>query len=224
MMSTSFGLPPQVVAYIQQHGTREHATLARCRAETHARLGGQAVMQISPEQGALMQVLARLMDVRTYVEVGTFTGYSALAVALAIHDKPGARVHACDLSPEFLDIAAGYWREAGVADTVTPHAGPGADSLSALISHGLEGRVDMMFIDADKTGYPAYYALGLRLLRPGGLMLIDNMLWGGKVADPSVQDPDTVALRQLAAHIHEDPRVEMTLASVGDGLSVVMKR
>ena len=223
-MSASMGLSDNVKAYVQHWGVREHPALARCRADTAA--DARAVMQISPEQGALMQVLVRALRVRRALEVGVFTGYSSTAVALAMKAIHGsdAEFVACDLSEDFVHRARGYWREAGLQDVITPRVGPGAESLQGLIDEGGEGAFDLMFIDADKTGYDTYYELGLRLLRPGGLMLIDNMLWSGAVAEPGAASADTVALRALAAKIHADDRVDMTLATVGDGLSVVVKR
>ena len=223
-MSASMGLTPAVKAYVQHWGVREHPTLARCRADTAG--DARAVMQISPEQGALMQVLARAIGARRALEVGVFTGYSSTAVALAMKAMHGAGAEfvACDLSADFVGRARGYWRDAGVEDVIAVRLGPAAQSLEALIDEGRAGVFDLMFIDADKTGYDAYYELGLTLLRPAGLMLIDNMLWSGAVADPTDTSADTLALRALAAKIHADDRVDETLATVGDGLSIVVKR
>ena len=225
-MSRSFGLPNDVREYVQKFGSREHPALVRCREETHRDLGGRAGMQISPEQGALMQVLAHAIRARRAIEVGVFTGYSSLAVALAMQSMHGhdAMLAACDISEEFVSRARGYWAEAKVDGVITTRIGPADQSLKDMIEEGLSGSFDMAFIDADKTGYDAYYELCLTLLRPGGMILIDNMLWSGRVADPSEVDPDTSALRALAAKIHADGRVDMTLAGVGDGLSVAVKR
>jgi caffeoyl-CoA O-methyltransferase len=225
-MSRSIGLSDPVRDYVQRFGAREHPVLARCREETHRDLAGQARMQISPEQGGFMQLMAQAVRARTAVEVGVFTGYSSTAVALAMKAMHGAaaRLVACDLSEEFLARARGYWAEAGVEDVIEARVGPAAASLQALLDEGGEGAFDLAFIDADKTGYDAYYELILRLLRPGGMLLIDNMLWSGSVADPADQEADTVALRALAAKIHADDRVEMTLATVGDGVSIVIRR
>jgi O-methyltransferase len=223
-MSVSMGLSENVKAYVQHWGVREHPALARCRADTAA--DARSVMQISPEQGALMQVLTKALRARHALEVGVFTGYSSTAVALvmkAMHGS-GAEFIACDISEDFVHRARGYWREAGLQDVIAPLIGPAAESLRSLIDEGRDGDFDLMFIDADKTGYDAYYELGLRLLRPGGMMLIDNMLWSGAVADPGPASADTLALRALAAKIHADDRVDMTLATVGDGLSIVVKR
>jgi len=223
-MSTSMGVSDAVEAYVQQWGVRENEVLARCRRETAT--DRRAMMQISPEQGALMQVFAIALRVRRALEVGVFTGYSSTAVALAMKAVHGedATLVACDISQTFVDRARGYWRAAGVGAMITARVAPAAESLQALIDEGRAGEFDLMFIDADKTGYATYYELGLTLLRAGGVMLIDNMLWSGAVADEADTSADTVALRALARRIHEDGRVDMTLATVGDGLSVIVKR
>jgi caffeoyl-CoA O-methyltransferase len=225
-MSSTLQLSKPVVDYVIRVGVREHPALLRCRQETTRDLGRRAGMQISPEQGAVMQVLARATGARTAVEVGVFTGYSSTAVALALKAMHGAaaRLYACDISEDFVARARRVWRAAEVEDVIEARLGPAANSLGALLDEGLAGTIDMAFIDADKTGYDAYYELSLKLLRPGGLMLIDNMLWDGLVADPAARDPDTEALRRLAAKIAADERVDMTLATVGDGLSMVVKR
>ena len=223
-MSRSFFLPEPVQAYVQAWGVRDHPVLERCRRETQA--GERSSMQISPEQGAFMQTLVHATGARRALEVGVFTGYSGMAVALAMQAVHGedCRLVACDISETYVAKARGYWREAGVDQLIETRIGPAADSLRTLLAEGHGDSFDLMFIDADKTGYDAYYELGLQLLRPRGLMLIDNMLWGGSVADPSERDADTEALRALAGKIHADERVDMTLATVGDGLSVVVKR
>ncbi len=223
-MSASLGLTDAVRAYLQEWGVREPPALARCRHDTAA--DARRGLQISPEQGAAMAVLATAIRARRAIEVGVFTGYSSTAVALAMKAMHGtdARLFALDVSADYLDCAAGYWREAGVGEVIVPRLGPAADSLAALLEAEGEGGFDLMFIDADKTGYDTYYELGLRLLRTGGLMLIDNMLWGGAVADLAVSTDDTVALRALGAKIHGDERVDMTLATIGDGLSMIVKR
>ncbi|MBX7248567.1 MAG: class I SAM-dependent methyltransferase [Caulobacteraceae bacterium] len=224
-MSASEFVSDAVRAYVQAHGAREHPVLARCRSETNA-MGDIARMQISPEQGGFMQVMARAIRARHVLEVGVFTGYSSTAVALALKDMHGAdcELIACDIAEAFVARARGYWAEAGVADLIQTRIGPALDSLDGLIDDGRAGQFDLMFIDADKSGYDAYYERGLTLLRAGGLMLIDNMLWSGRVTDPDESDADTTALRALAAKIAEDDRVDMTLATVGDGVSMVVKR
>ncbi|MEO8812237.1 MAG: class I SAM-dependent methyltransferase [Caulobacteraceae bacterium] len=223
-MSSSLAVSGAVKAYVQKWGMRGDPVLARCRAETAA--DPRSMMQISPEQGAFMQVLVKALRARRALEVGVFTGYSSTAVAMAMKAMHGAdtRLVACDISAEFVGRARGYWRAADVDDVIETRVGPARESLEALVSEGAGGSFDLMFIDADKTGYEAYYDLGLQLMRPGGMMLIDNMLWSGAVADPSDTSADTVALRRLAEKIHADERVDMTLATVGDGLSMIAKR
>jgi len=223
-MSSSMGISEAVKTYVQTVGAREHDALAECRAETAG--DPRRIMQISPEQGAFMQVFATAIRARRALEVGVFTGYSSTAVALALKAMHGDRAElvACDISRSYADRAHVYWRAAGVEQIVATRIGPATQSLEALLDEGQAESFDMMFIDADKTGYDSYYELGLRLVRPGGAILIDNMLWNGTVADESDQSADTVALRALARKIHDDERVVMTLATIGDGLSVVVKR
>ena len=224
-MSRSEFVSEAVERYVQEIGAREHPAQARCRAET-AGMGRLANMQISPEQGAFMQVMAHAVRARRAVEVGVFTGYSSLAVALAMKAMHGSdcELVGCDISEDYVRTARGYWAEAGVDDVIAVRIGPAADSLDALIAEGRSGQFDLAFIDADKTGYDAYYERCLALLRPGGLLLIDNMLWSGRVADPAETDADTVALRALARKIHGDQRVDMTLAAIGDGVSMAVRR
>ena len=223
-MSRSEFVSDQVREYVQRWGAREHPVLKRCREETAAM--PNAAMQISCEQGAFMQTMAAAIHARRALEVGVFTGYSSTAVALtmqAIHGDD-ALVIGLDTSEDYTAKARNYWKAAGVDHIVQLRLGPAADTMKHLIAEGDEESFDLMFIDADKTGYDAYYELGLRLLRSGGLMLIDNMLWSGRVADPGEDAADTQALRALAQKIHDDKRVDMTLATIGDGLSVVVKR
>ncbi|MGH6986274.1 MAG: O-methyltransferase [Caulobacteraceae bacterium] len=225
-MSTSaaIGIPEKIRRYVERWGVRPNEILARCRAETAS--DPRAGMQIEADQGALMQVLARAIGARRALEVGVFTGYSSTAVALALKEMHGnqAQLVACDLSEEFVSRARAYWRSAGVEDVIEVRLGSGETSLRSLIDEGRSGSFDFMFIDADKPSYDAYYEAGLVLLRAGGLMLIDNMLWSGQVADSTDVSESTSALRGLAAKIHADERVEMTLATIGDGLSIVVKR
>jgi O-methyltransferase len=223
-MSTSFGLTPELVAYLAQVNAPEHPVLKRCREETAA-LGGIARMQISAEQGALMAWIARLIDARRVVEVGVFTGYSSLAVALAMQARHAdARILACDVSEEWTARARGYWKDAGVADMIDLQLRPATETLAQVLTDGGAGRYDLAFIDADKTSYGAYYEACVQLLRPGGVILIDNVLWSGRVADPSASDADTVALRALAKTVQADARVHAVMAGVGDGLLMVLKK
>lgn len=224
-MSSSFMLSDDILNYVQKWGVDEHPVLTECRKKTDD-MGGVAVMQISPEQGAFMQQMVRMIRAKTIVEIGSFTGYSALAMALAQDDMgiDGAQVYACDMSERFMGIAKGFWTQAGMDHIITPKLGHGYDTLTELVEGGLKHQVDLMFIDADKEAYHTYYEVGLDLLRSGGVMLIDNMLWSGKVADDTAIDDETSALRDLAKHIHGDDRVTQTLASIGDGVSIVVKR
>jgi caffeoyl-CoA O-methyltransferase len=178
-------------------------------------------MQIAPEQGAFLAMMVKLVGAARCLEVGTFTGYSALSVALAL--APSGRIVALDVSKEFTDEARVYWREAGVEEKIDLRLGPGLDALDAMIE-AREGLFDFAFIDADKGNYDNYYERALRLVRPGGLILFDNMLWGGTVADPAATDPETSALRTLNAKIHDDERVDMALATIGDGVMMVRVR
>jgi predicted O-methyltransferase YrrM len=192
----------------------------RLRRETaaHPRAG----MQIGPDQGLFLGLLVRLLDARRVVEVGTFTGYSALAMAMAL--PPGGRIVCCDISEEYTSVARRYWREAGVENRIELKIGPAIATLAELLRTEGPGSQDLAFIDADKTGYQAYYEACLQLLRPGGLIAIDNVLWSGRVADPAVTDPDTAALRALNLEVRDDARVDAVVLSVGDGLTLARKR
>ncbi|MBX9745486.1 MAG: class I SAM-dependent methyltransferase [Hyphomonadaceae bacterium] len=202
----------------------EHPVLSRCRAETQAL--PMARMQISPEQGAFMQVLARVIRAKRTFEIGVFTGYSALATALALKDMHpmGAHILACDISEEWTTKARSYWRDADVDDVIELKLAPATETLDQRIQAGQGGSYDMGFIDADKTGYDAYYERGLVLLRPGGVMLFDNVLWSGKVVDPADTSADTTALRALAQRAKADGRVLSAITAIGDGLLIVVKR
>ena len=208
-----------LMEYLSKVGARETPAQTHCREETQKM--PMAMMQIAPEQGAFMALLAKLTNARKYVEIGTFTGYSALSVALAM--PADGKVIALDVSKEFTDRARGYWKEAGVAEKIDLRLGPGLEALDKMIASG-EGPIDMAFIDADKSNYDGYYERVLKLLRPGGLIALDNMLWSGAVADPNLTDPDTSALRALNLKIHADNRVDMALATVGDGVMLARKR
>ena len=206
--------------YVERFGAGETPVRQRLRAET-AKLP-QAGMQIGADQGALMALLIRLIGARRALEVGTFTGYSAMAVAEAL--PPDGRLVTCDLSDEWTAIARRYWREAGLDDKIELRLGDARASLAALRREAGEGSFDFAFIDADKSGYDHYYEACLQLVRPGGLMLIDNVLWSGKVADPEVRDQDTTAIRALNAKVAADPRVEACLLTVGDGVMMARKK
>ena len=223
-MSRSIGLSDEAADYVRAMNRGESPAMIRCRAET-AVMGGISRMQISPEQGSVLEFFIRLLGAARAVEVGVFTGYSALATARALKSvSEDARLHAFDLSPDYLEKAAGYWREDGVEDLIDPRAGAADASLQALLDEGLAGAVDFIFVDADKTGYPRYFELGLKLLRSGGVIAFDNVLWSGSVADPSVTDEDTQALRAVARLVRDHPDVEPVFTSIGDGLLLAMKR
>jgi len=213
-------MPDFVERYVSHVITRETPLQQRLRAETAGL--PQAGMQVGPDQGKLLALLVHLIGARRALEIGTFTGYSALAVAAAL--PADGKLIACDISAEWTRIARRYWDEAGVSGRIELRLGPARDTLAALIRDGAAGSFDFAFIDADKTGYDAYYEACLTLLRPGGLIALDNMLWNGAVADPRVQDPDTSALRALNVKIRDDVRVESCLLTVGDGVMLARKR
>jgi caffeoyl-CoA O-methyltransferase len=223
-MSRSIGLDATLTDYVRNANPAESPALKRCREETEAREDSN--MQVSPEQAAFMKMIARMVNAKTAVEVGVFTGYSALAVAETMKAQYGskAKLYACDVSDELIGIAEEYWKEGEVADVIRPVIGDARESLIGLVNDGLAESVDLMFVDADKTGYPDYYTAGLTLLRPGGVMLFDNVLWNGSVADPSVSDADTEALRAIADKVNNDDRVENAFTAIGDGLLIAIKR
>ena len=222
-MSSSLGLAPEIVRYLAHVNPPEHPALTRCREET-ARMPN-AMMQISAEQGAFMKVLARMLNAKRAFEIGVFTGYSSTAVALTMKElNPGARLLACDISEEYTTKARDYWREAQVDDAIELVIAPATQTLDARIAAGEAGTYDLGFIDADKTGYDAYYERGLQLLRKGGVMLFDNVLWSGRVADPADTSADTSALRALAQKAKADARVHAAMSNIGDGLLICVKR
>ena len=207
--------------YVIANGVREHPELTALREATrsHPRAG----MQISPEQGQLMQMLVRLTEARQCIEIGVFTGYSALAVALALPED--GRILACDISDEYTRVGRPYWKRAGVEHKIELVLEPAINTLDARLAVGHAGRYDFAFIDADKTGYADYYERCLQLLRPGGLIAIDNVLWSGRVARPAeTGDADTLALQHLNRILHDDPRIDIALLPIGDGLTLARKR
>ncbi|HKU15581.1 MAG TPA: class I SAM-dependent methyltransferase [Steroidobacteraceae bacterium] len=210
----------EVYRYLIEHSVREPEVLARLRAATAPLPLAQ--MQIGPDQGQLMQLLAKLTGARRCIEIGVFTGYSSLAVALALPED--GRILACDVSEEWTAIARRFWREAGVEHKIELRLQPAARTLQQLLDAGEAGRYDFAFVDADKPSYETYYELLLQLLRPGGLMLFDNTLWSGRVADPSDREANTVALRALNDKLHRDERIDVSLLPVGDGLTLARKR
>jgi caffeoyl-CoA O-methyltransferase len=213
-------ITPELAAYIRGVSLREPEILRRLREETAQR--PDAHMQLSPEQGQFLGMLAHLMGARRTLEVGVFTGLSSLHVALAL--PPEGRLIACDVNAESTAIARRYWREAGVANKIDLRIGPAADTLDALLQEGAAGSFDFAFVDADKENYHRYYEIVLKLLRPGGLVGFDNVLWHGTVIDDSVQDADTRAIREFNAKLYRDERVWLSLVPLGDGLTLASKR
>lgn len=205
--------------YLLASSVRESAVLARLRAET-ARLP-MAAMQIAPDQGQFMAWLVQLIGAKRTLEVGVFTGYSALWVAQALPQDGG--IVACDVSEEWTRVARRYWEEAGVAHKIDLRLGPALQTLDDLLAQGQAGTFDFAFIDADKTRSADYYERVLRLLRRGGVMAIDNVLWDGRVAESAADDPDTVALRALNAKIAADSRVMAVMLPLADGLTLVRR-
>lgn len=212
-------LDERLYAYLQEHSLREHPVLRELREATSGMK--HAGMQIAPEQGQFMALLARAVNARRAIEVGVFTGYSALAVALAL--PPEGRLVACDINEEWTSIARRHWEKAGVASRIDLKLAPAQKTLDALIAAGESGTYDFAFIDADKSRYLAYYERCLALLRKGGLVVVDNTLWSGKVADPSASDEDTAALRVFNEAVHGDARVATSLLPIGDGVTLALK-
>ena len=214
----AIGLSAELHAYAVAHGTPPDDVQEALIAETSA-LGGISRMQIAPEQGTFMTLLTKLVDARFAVEVGTFTGYSSLCIARGL--APGGRLLCCDVSEEWTAIARKHWKAAGVDDRIELRIGPAADTLRSLPA---EPPIDLAFIDADKTGYRTYYDEIVERLRPGGVVLVDNVLWSGNVIDPSDTSDSTEAIRALNDHVAQDDRVEAVLLPIADGLTIARKR
>ena len=218
MSGRSIGLSEELHAYLMGVGVREPEVLTALRADTADH--PQASMQIAPEEGALLAMLVRLVGAGRVLEIGTFTGYSSTAMALAL--PPGGRITCCDISEEFTARARRVWADAAVEDRVELRIGPALESLAALEAEGAS--FDLAFIDADKPNYAGYYEACLRLVRPGGLICIDNVLWSGRVADPSDTDPSTEAIRALNDAIAIDERVDVATVPIADGLTIARIR
>ncbi len=219
-MSRHFAFDERTYQYLLKTSVREPDVARRLREETQKL--EQAQMQIGPDQGQFMHLLVQLLRARKTIEVGVFTGYSALWVALAL---PGdGRIIACDVSEDYTAVAKRYWKEAGVSDKIDLRLAPALQTLDALIDARQAGTFDFMFIDADKTNYDNYYERGLRLVRTGGLIAIDNTIWSGRVADDTQQDSDTVAIRRLNEKLLRDDRITLSMLTVGDGLTLALKR
>ena len=202
--------------YLWEKGMQEHPVLAELRQET-AQIP-ESVMQICPEQGALMANLIRLMSAKKTIEIGTFTGYSALAVALALPDD--GKIVACDISEEWTSVGKKKWEQAGVGDKIDLRIAPALETLEGLMADGQEGTFDFAFIDADKANYLDYYKMCLKLVRKGGIIAIDNVLWSGAVIQNDINDIDTVAIRDLNDYLVQDERVALSMVPVGDGLTI----
>lgn len=220
MTRRTLSLDDTLYAYLLEVSLREPEVLRRLREETAGL--EEADMQIAPEQGQLMALLCELLGARRALEVGTFTGYSALVVALALPDD--GRVVTCDVSEEWTRVARRYWAEAGVSHKIDLRLGPALVTLDALLAEGREGTFDFAFLDADKPNVGAYYERALALVRRGGLVAIDNVLWSGRVIDPTAKDRDTEAIRALNAALRQDQRVTLSLVPIGDGLTLARKR
>ena len=220
MSNRSIQLTDALHDYMVKVSVREPKVLARLRAETQKMPRGK--LQISPEQGQLMALLAELIGAKRAFEVGTFTGYSACAVALAL--PTNGKLIACDISEEWTSVGRRYWRQAGVDKKIDLRIGPAIKTLDGLLKKGQAGKFDFGFIDADKPNYDGYYERALKLLRKGGLLLIDNVLWGGSVIDKTDRDLSTRCVRALNKKIHGDKRVTVSMIPIGDGLTLVRKR
>jgi predicted O-methyltransferase YrrM len=219
MASRTINLNDRVYEYLVAQSVRDQPVLKALRAET-AKLP-QSLMQISPEQGQFMALLVQLIGARRTIEVGTFTGYSALVVAQAL--PANGKVIACDVSEAFTAVARRYWARAKVAKKIDLRLAPAKQTLDRLLAAGEAGRFDFAFIDADKGNYGAYYERCLKLLRRGGLIAIDNVLWGGEVANPNANDVDTRAIRALNKKLKGDKRVSISMVPIGDGLTLARK-
>lgn len=220
MSERTLNLEPRLYRYLIDHSVREHPALRELREATAGM--PHAGMQISPEQGQFMALLVRLLDAKRTLEIGVFTGYSAMSVALAL--PPGGRIVACDVSEEWTAMARKHWEKAGVAGKIDLRLAPALQTLDKLIADGAAGTFDFAFIDADKSSYLAYYEHCLVLVRKGGLIAIDNTLWSGAVADPANQERDTLAIRACNDALHRDERIDLSMLPVGDGLTLALKR
>ncbi len=220
MSKKTLGLDNQLYDYLLSVSLREPDVLRQLREET-ARLP-MAMMQIAPEQGQFMALLVQLLGATKTLDIGVFTGYSSLCVALAL--PPQGKIVACDISQEDTAVARRYWEAAGVADKIDLRLAPALETLDQLLATGQAGTFDFVFIDADKRNYEEYYERSLQLIRPGGLIAIDNVLWSGRVADLQVQDARTQLIRAFNEKLHQDERVSLSLVPIADGLTLALKR
>lgn len=220
MSNRTLDLSDKVYDYLLNHSLREPDLLAELRHETSEL--EMSIMQISPEQGQFMSLLVKILGVQRAIEVGVFTGYSSLCVAMAM--PADGELIACEMNKEWTSIAKRYWQKAGIADRIKLKLAPAIKTLNTLLADGQAGQFDFAFIDADKTNYKKYYECCLELIRPGGIITIDNVLWGGAVVDETDDSEETQAIRELNDHIHHDDRVEISLLPMGDGLTLVRRR
>jgi caffeoyl-CoA O-methyltransferase len=220
MSKKTLGLNEQLYNYLLSVSLREPEILRQLRQETDSH--PQATMQIAPEQGQFMALLVQLMGATKTLEVGVFTGYSSLCVALAL--PPTGKIVACDVSEEYTRIARRYWQAAGVGDKIELRLAPALETLDQLLAEEQAETFDFAFIDADKANYEGYYERSLQLVRPGGLIAIDNVLWSGRVADPEVQNNSTSAIRALNDKLSCDQRISLSLVPIADGLTLALKR
>jgi predicted O-methyltransferase YrrM len=220
MSNRTLTLGPALYEYLCKVSLREPKLLARLRRETAQDSG--ATMQISPEQGQFMALLVELIQARNILEIGTYTGYSSLCMAMALPEN--GRVVCCDVSADWTSIARRYWAEAGVDDKIRLHLAPALETLRMLLQQGAAATFDMVFIDADKENYPEYYELCLQLLRPGGLLLADNTLWSSRVIDAADRSLATEAIRRFNLSLHDDDRISLSLLPIGDGLTLALKK
>ena len=219
MSSKTINLNDSLLHYIQSVSVQESEVLKQLRAETAKQ--PMAVMQIAPEQGQFMSLLVQLLNAKKTLEIGVFTGYSALIVALAL--PPDGRVIACDINKEYTAIAQQFWQQAGVAEKIDLRIAPALETLDKLIAENHSNTFDFAFIDADKSNYSNYYEKALQLVRPGGVIAIDNVLWSGRVADPEVQDNRTQKIREFNQNLAQDSRVKISLLPLADGLTLALK-
>lgn len=220
MANKTLALDTQLYNYLLSHSLREPDVLQKLRSETANHPDG--LMQIAPEQGQFMALLVQLMGARKALEIGVFTGYSSLAIALALPED--GKIVACDVNEEYTEIARRYWQRADVASKVDLRIAPALETLEKLLQNGEAQTFDFAFIDADKQNYLNYYERSLQLVRTGGLIAIDNVLWNGRVANPNVQDNSTEAIRTFNQTLYNDKRVTISLIPIGDGLTLALKR